>query len=145
MSLIREICPLCHRYKLLEPNGLCSHCNKEAVMVTNRLERAYEEINNRFQLVEKIIERLHLDRYLAIYCISANFCNTPNWREQLAARVCPICEENPATHDSRYCPFCTAFLKAECMKAITELIPRCTPRAICKVEMLTSEKWRSLA
>ncbi|MGE5454367.1 MAG: hypothetical protein ACM3O9_04130, partial [Methylocystaceae bacterium] len=124
---------------------LCSQCNKEAIVVTNRLERAYEDTTNRFQLVEKVIERLHLDRYLSIYVISANLCNTPQWREQLAARVCPICEENPATHDSRYCPFCQAFLKAECTKAISELIPRCSPKAICKVEMITSVQWRSLA
>ncbi|MGE5380158.1 MAG: hypothetical protein ACM3NT_03725 [Methylocystaceae bacterium] len=143
MSLVRELCPICNRYKLIESNGLCSQCNKEAMLVTNRLERAYEDNNYRYQLVERVIDRMHLDRYLAIYVISANLCNTPQWREQLAARVCPICEENPATHDSRYCPFCQAYLKAECMRAISDLVPRCSPKAILNVEMITSVKWRS--
>lgn len=145
MGLERELCPMCDHYKLLEHNGLCSHCNRDANIVINRLERAYTDLSNRYESIEKITDQLHVDCKLAIYIISANMCNTPQWREQLAARVCPICEENPLTHDSRYCPFCRAFLKAECMKAINELIPRCTPKAIYKVELLTDQKWRSLA
>jgi len=145
MALKRELCPLCDRYKLLEPNGLCSNCTKEALQVISRLERAYADSVNRFQRIEKVIDRMHLNRYLAIFVISANLCNTPQWREQLAERVCPLCEESPSTHDSRYCPFCQAFLKAECVKAITDLIPRCSPKAILNVEMITAVKWRSQA